>query len=1077
MTTTDFDLTHSSSLHSGKDSNGHAVLQQEKHLLQNPSPAYRRHAIALAVGWLPILASAQPLGGQVVSGSASIVQSGAPGQTVTTVKQNSSVTSIHWKSFNLGTGDTVNFVQPSSQAVAINRISDVAGSKIHGRIQANGQVWLLNPNGILFGKDAQINVGGLLASTLSTMDPTASSPALRQVQVLSGSSKAPVVNLGQINASEGGYVALLGHTVSNQGSMVANQGSVALGAGSDVSLQFEGSRLLSVKVNQHQLDALAGNGGLLQADGGRVILTAGARDSVLASAVNHTGVARARTVQMREGSIVLLAGMQSGQLNVAGTLDASAPDAGRGGFIETSGARVQIDASLQLSTRANDGLAGEWLIDPTDFTVGRGNVEQSSSGMSGAALSQLLANSNITIETSNSSLDQNGDIFINAALSWSSPYKLTLKARRDIYINDVITSSHSNGQLHLAFGQASADGVINGRQSKYWVNAPVNLKKGLNFFTQSGSASTVKSYYVITELGKQGSKTGTDLKGIDLGVNEQRDIIVQSKNYVLGADIDASDTKNWNNKQGFKSLFITDLLTDEISYQGTFDGLGHVISGLTINKPGVGVQSLFSVVGKNGVVQNLGMKNVNYLTNNTGGITFRNFGSIRNSFVDGGSLISGDNFRNLSNYMGGLVGNNLGVIEDSYANVTVGMPDNNNSYSTLRNFSYRVGGLVGLNSGSIINSYANGLVYASQRTVTGSDGTQTPAFYAGGLVGQSVTSNAATAKHSITGSVWNSQANTSPGNLPAGMKSAQTGIALVDKSDAATVSATALDSQQMMKSRNFSAWNKDQTWIMYEMNARPLLRAFMTPLYLKSKAEGSKTYDGSVNFTTGSVKDPGSLPKLFAGTLTLVLDDPNAGYRQAVASGYYSDQVGYQIVYDFDVNKVLVEKAHLTFTADKASFTIGQTIDGLSGTYKGLVGSETLSQVTSGKLNWRSNTQDTLKAGQFSIEANGLSSSNYELKQDPSNQTAMTVRPFETPALIPATAAFNQRPLSFLQPSPSTAGTSGNKQDKQNQEAVALASGKTLEGVLSGGIYEFCLPKPPSMLSVASATCVRGKQP
>ena len=239
MTTTDFNLFHSSSLQNGKDSKRHAGSQQKKRWLENPSPAYRRHAITLAVGWLPILAAAQPVGGQVVSGSASISQSGAPGQTVTTVKQNSSLASITWKSFNLGAGDTVNFVQPSRQAVAINRISDVAGSTIHGRIQANGQVWLLNPNGILFGKDAQINVGGLLASTLSTFDPVVSS----QAQVLSGSSKASVVNLGQINASEGGYVALLGHTVSNQGSITSDQGSVTLGAGSDLSVQFEGSRL------------------------------------------------------------------------------------------------------------------------------------------------------------------------------------------------------------------------------------------------------------------------------------------------------------------------------------------------------------------------------------------------------------------------------------------------------------------------------------------------------------------------------------------------------------------------------------------------------------------------------------------------------------------------------------------------------------------------------------------------------------------------------------------------------------------------------------------------------------------
>ena len=405
---------------------------------------------------------------------------------------------------------------------------------------------------------------------------------------------------------------------------------------------------------------------------------------------------------------------------------------------------------------------------------------------------------------------------------------------------------------------------------------------------------------------------------------------------------------------------------------------------------------------------------------------------------------------------------------DSYTNVTVAMPDTNNTYSDAVGYNYKVGGLVGVNSGSIIHSYANGLVYASQRTVAGSGGLPTPMFYVGGLVGQTVRSSASTAEHKISGSFWNSQAN-SP---PLRMKSAQTGIALADKSDAAAVSATGLDSQQMMKSSNFSAWNRDQTWLIYNTNTRPLLRAFMTPLYLKSKAEGSKTYDGSVNFTTGKVEVPGSLSKSLAGELKLVLNDPNAGYRQAVASGYYSDQVGYQIVYDFDVNKVLVDKAPLTFTADKTSFTIGQTIDGLSGTYKGLVGSETLSEATKGKLSWQSNAPDTLKTGQFSVEANGLSSSNYELKQDPSNQTAMTVRPVETPVVIPATTAYHQKPLSYLQPSPSNSSTKAGAQD-----AVALASGKTQEGVLTGGINEFCLPKPPSMLTVASTACVRTKQP
>lgn len=138
------------------------------------------------------------------------------------------------------------------------------------------------------------------------------------------------------------------------------------------------------------------------------------------------------------------------------------------------------------------------------------------------------------------------------------------------------------------------------------------------------------------------------------------------------------------------------------------------------------------------------------------------------------------------------------------------------------------------------------------------------------------------------------------------------------------------------------------------------------------------------------------------------------------------------------------------------------------------MGSETLSQATNGQLTWRSNAPDTLKAGQFAIEADGLSASNYNLKQDPANQTAMTVRPVETPAFVSATVAFNQQPLSFLQPSRMN---TVSESAALGAEAVASASPPTKGGEPSGGIYEFCVPKPPSMLGLVSATCVRGKQP
>jgi len=112
------------------------------------------------------LAMAAPTGGQVTAGTGTISQSGA----TTTINQSSQNLSLSWKSFNVASSETVNFRQPNSSALAINRIADTQGSTVLGHINANGQVWLINPNGILFGATAQVNVGGLVASTLDTAD-------------------------------------------------------------------------------------------------------------------------------------------------------------------------------------------------------------------------------------------------------------------------------------------------------------------------------------------------------------------------------------------------------------------------------------------------------------------------------------------------------------------------------------------------------------------------------------------------------------------------------------------------------------------------------------------------------------------------------------------------------------------------------------------------------------------------------------------------------------------------------------------------------------------------------------------
>ena len=410
----------------------------------------RRHAVHALSGalLLAIAATAHagdpvggPVGGAVAAGGANISSNGFN----TTITQSTSNVVINWQGFSIGTGHTVQFVQPGSTSVALNRVLGADPSVILGTLTSNGKVFLLNPNGILFGKGASVSVGGLVASTMKISDGDFMAGNYAFTDAGTGS----IVNQGNINAADGGYVALLGRSVSNQGVISARLGTVALAAGEAVTLDVAGDGLLNVSVSQGAMNALAENGGMIRADGGRVLLTAQAAGNLLNTVVNNTGVIQAQTIENRNGTILLLGDMQTGTVNVSGTLDASAPGGGNGGFIETSAARVNVRDGVQVSTAAPHGKTGQWLIDPRDFTIGSAPGDN----ISGATLSGQLVTNNITISTTGAGT-QNGDIFVNDAVSWSAsggPTTLTLNADRNVDINAAITAT--NGNLAVCCGQ------------------------------------------------------------------------------------------------------------------------------------------------------------------------------------------------------------------------------------------------------------------------------------------------------------------------------------------------------------------------------------------------------------------------------------------------------------------------------------------------------------------------------------------------------------------------------------------------------------------------------------------------
>jgi filamentous hemagglutinin family protein len=414
-----------------------------------------------------------PTGGQVTAGVGRITQSG----NTTTIDQTTQNLSLSWQSFNVGPQDTVTFEQPGISSIAINRINSSTGSVILGHLDANGQVWLINPNGVLFGKGAQVNVGGLVASTLDLVGGPGTTTKL------SGDGHGSVVNQGTITAASGGYVALLGHHVLNEGTIRAQLGTVALGAGSAQTLTFSDNHLVGLQVDQSTLNDLVENGQLIEADGGHVIMTAGARNSLLASAVNNTGIVQAQSVAGHGGTIDLLGGGPASTVHVGGTVDASAPHGGNGGSIETSAAHMDIAGNAEVTAGAPAGYRGTWLVDPTDLTIDSAAATTIDASLNGgtSVTEQTTSTGASGAGTQSSGL---GDINVDAAINWTNPAgSLTLLAYHGINVNAPISGAGqvvmhaSGGNLTLAAGgTVTAQGGI-------------TLGTGANFINDAGASA------------------------------------------------------------------------------------------------------------------------------------------------------------------------------------------------------------------------------------------------------------------------------------------------------------------------------------------------------------------------------------------------------------------------------------------------------------------------------------------------------------------------------------------------------------------------------------------------------------
>lgn len=287
-----------------------------------------------------------PTGGEITAGSGSISQS----STVMDIWQNTHSLSTNWDSFSIGAGNTVNFHQPAADAVALNYIRGNEASQIYGSLNANGQVFLINPNGVLFAPGSQVDVGGLVASTMNLSQVNFDSNNFK----FFGDSTNAIINQGNIHINDGGTVAFIAAKITNSGNITASEGNVLMAAGNAVTLDMGG--VIKIKVDEGALNTLIDQGGAIKADGGYVYLTAKSAGDLTTSVVNQSGIIEAKTLATgKKGEILLLGDMTQGTTKISGTLDASAPDGGDGGFIETSAANVEVSDGAKITAGAKFG--------------------------------------------------------------------------------------------------------------------------------------------------------------------------------------------------------------------------------------------------------------------------------------------------------------------------------------------------------------------------------------------------------------------------------------------------------------------------------------------------------------------------------------------------------------------------------------------------------------------------------------------------------------------------------------------------------------------------------------------------
>ncbi|MBW4577936.1 MAG: filamentous hemagglutinin N-terminal domain-containing protein, partial [Aphanothece sp. CMT-3BRIN-NPC111] len=478
---------------------------------------------------------ALPTGSAVTSGTATIQQTGSQ----MTINQASDRAIINWGDFSIGATEQVTFKQPGITSATLNRVTGNTASNIFGVLKANGQIFLINPNGILFGTSAKIDVSGLAASTLNVSDNDFLDFSTNKPYTLtsvSGKNPASVENQGTITVRNSGFAALVAPQVRNSGIINASLGKVVLAGGTAATVDFTGDGLISLTVDPNVVKQVTHTGNIT-ANGGVIALAAGTGGSVLDNVINTTGVIQANSVNAQAGKIILSGG-DSGPVAVGGTIRTT-------GSLTATGNAINVNTANITAPSANFNATGD--INFTQPYSSRG--------------------SNLTLASTTGNISTRAINTFGGNISMSSAGGITTNSQRLNTSNGAL----NGGNISLTAGSGN---ITTGQLLSYsGGTAHGNVGNGgnINLTASNGSIST-SGIYSYSDSG-----TGNSQKGGSVSLNANNGNVTTGGLYSYSAsasgvagnggaiNISASGTNAGN---------ISVSVIQSGSYAGTTAGLG-----------------------------------------------------------------------------------------------------------------------------------------------------------------------------------------------------------------------------------------------------------------------------------------------------------------------------------------------------------------------------------------------------------------------------------------------------------------------------------------------------------------------